>query len=97
MRWLHWCHFEKLLENTDSQELSSANSLIDLDRVLEIIQFFKSFLGYKKCLLLILFFFFWLFRAIPTARGSSQARGRIRAVAAGLRRSHSLLGSKPRL
>ena len=31
-------------------------------------------------------FFFCLFRAAP---GSSQARGRIRAVAAGLRHSHS--------
>ena len=36
-----------------------------------------------------LFFFFGLFRAIPTAYGGSQARGQIEAVAAGLRHSHS--------
>jgi len=46
------------------------------------------------------FFFFCLFaisRATPTAYGSSQARGLIGAVAAGLRQSHSNVGSKPRL
>ena len=35
------------------------------------------------------FLFFVFFRAIPTAYGSSQARSRIRAVAAGLHHSHS--------
>ena len=35
-------------------------------------------------LLLLFFFFFGLFRATPTASGGSQARGLIRAVAAGL-------------
>ena len=35
----------------------------------------------------ILFFFF--FRVIPAAYGNSQARGRIRAAAAGLHHSHS--------
>ena len=35
------------------------------------------------------FFFVLLFRANPTAFGNSQARGRIRAIAAGLRHSHS--------
>ena len=44
---------------------------------------------------LILFFFFCLFRAAPTAYGGSQARGLIGAVAAGLRHSHSNTGSKP--
>ena len=33
--------------------------------------------------------FFFPFRAIPMAYGSSQARGRIRAAAAGLQHSHS--------
>ena len=41
--------------------------------------------------------FFCLFRAAPTAHGGSQARGRIRAVAAGLRHSHSNAGPKPSL
>ena len=35
------------------------------------------------------FFFFCLFRAAPTAYGSSQARGQIGAAAAGLHHSHS--------
>ena len=46
------------------------------------------------------FFFFCLFassRATPEAYGGSQARDVIGAVAAGLRQSHSNLGSKPRL
>ena len=37
----------------------------------------------------VIFFFFGLFRATPTADGISQARGGIRAVAAGLCHSHS--------
>ena len=44
--------------------------------------------------------FFGLFdfpRATPVAYGGSQARGLIRAVAAGLRQSHSNVGSAPRL
>ena len=40
------------------------------------------------------FFFFFLFRAAPTAYGGSQARGRIRAAAAGLPHSHSHVGSE---
>ena len=46
------------------------------------------------------FFFFGLFAfssAAPEAHGGSQARGLIRAVAAGLRQSHSNAGSEPRL
>ena len=41
--------------------------------------------------------FILCFRASPTAYGSSQARGRIRAVAAGLHHSHSNTESKPGL
>ena len=48
-----------------------------------------------------LFFFFCLFfaisRAAPAAYGGSQARGRIGAVATGLRQSQSNAGSEPRL
>ena len=46
------------------------------------------------------FFFFCLFafsRAAPTAYGGSQARGPIRAVAAGLHQSHSNAGSESHL
>ena len=42
-------------------------------------------------------FLFLLFRAAPVAYGSSQARGRIGATAAGLHHSHSNAGSEPRL
>ena len=42
-------------------------------------------------------FFFCLFRAVPVAYGSSQARGLIRAVASSLHHSHSNMGSKPSL
>ena len=48
-------------------------------------------------------FFFWflffsfLFRAAPVAYGSSQARGQIRAAAAGLHHRHSNAGSEPHL
>ena len=43
-------------------------------------------------------FVFWPFLGpLPAAYGGSQARGRIGAVAAGLRQSHSNAGSEPRL
>ena len=42
-------------------------------------------------------YLFCLFRAEPTAYGGSQARGRIRALAAGLHHSHSNAGSEPGL
>ena len=41
--------------------------------------------------------FFGLFRAAPTAKGSSQARGWIQATAAGLHVSHSNATSEPHL
>ena len=47
---------------------------------------FKRFCGISSSL-------FMLFRATPTASGSSQAKGQIRAIAASLHHSHS----KPRL
>jgi len=41
--------------------------------------------------------FCFVFRAAPVAYGSSQARGHIRAAAAGLHHSHNNPGSKPSL
>ena len=38
-----------------------------------------------------------LFRAAPMTHGGSQARGRIRAVAASLLQSHNNAGSEPHL
>ena len=40
---------------------------------------------------------FLLFRAMPAAYGSSQARGRVGSTAAGLHHSHSNVGSEPHL
>ena len=48
-------------------------------------------------LFFVFWFLFFLFRAAPTAYGSSQARGQIRATAAGLHHSHSNVRSKPHL
>ena len=46
-------------------------------------------------LALSIFFFFCLLRATPVAYGGSQDRGRIGAVAAGLRHNHSHARSEP--
>ena len=43
----------------------------------------------NKLYISFFFFFFCLFRAASVAFGSSQARGQIGAIAAGLRHSHS--------
>ena len=45
----------------------------------------------------LFFCLFCLFRAAPTAYGGSQARGQIRAAAAGLHQSQSNAASEPRL
>ena len=45
----------------------------------------------------LFYFIFCLFRAMPSAYGGSQATGPVGAVAAGLRHSHSNVGSKPGL
>ena len=42
-------------------------------------------------------FFFFFFRAAPASYGGSQARGQIRATAAGLRQSRSNARSEPHL
>ena len=67
--------------------------------------FYLLFLFYPQLLVTITphwflffsFFFFVFFWATSAAYGGSQARGRIGAVATGLRQSHSNSGSKPRL
>ena len=48
-------------------------------------------------MLLTFFCLFAISWAAPAAYGGSQARGRIRATAAGLRHSHSNTGSEPHL
>ena len=53
---------------------------------------FESYLSYLFIYLFCLSAFSW---AAPAAYGGSQARGRIRAVAAGLCQSHSNVGSEP--
>ena len=48
-------------------------------------------------MILYLFLSFVFLRAASEAYGGSQARGRIRAVATGLRQSHSNVASEPHL
>ena len=45
----------------------------------------------------ILFYFAFIFRALPVAYGGSQARGLIGAIAAALHHSHSNTRSEPHL
>jgi len=59
-----------------------------------------NLLGLLYFIYLFIYLFFCLFAiswAAPAAYGDSQARGRIGAVATGLRQSHSNAGSEPRL
>ena len=60
--------------------------------VLDILPMFLIFLN-----LFFIFLSFAISWAAPAAYGDSQARGLIRAVATGLRQSHSNSGSEPRL
>ena len=46
---------------------------------------------------MIICLFMFLFRATPAAYGSSQARGQMGVVAAGLHHSHGNAGSEPHL
>ena len=57
----------------------------------------RNFLYVLSMVFVCLFVCFCLFRVAPTAYGSSQVRGRIRATAASLHHSYSNTGSKPRL
>ena len=54
----------------------------------------NSLIGSSVIFYFYSFFFFGLFRAAPVANGGSQARGPIRAVAAGLQHSHSNASSQ---
>ena len=49
----------------------------------------------KENIWVIILFIYFFFKATPTAYGSSQAKGLIRAGAAGLCHSHSNVGSEP--
>ena len=60
--------------------------LVDRKCSVDIYQFDKVFI-----------FIFLLFRATPAAYRGFQAKGQVRAIAAGLHHSHSNSGSKPRL
>ena len=55
----------------------------------------ETFVGFFVCF--VLFCLFAISWAAPAAYGSSQARGPIGAVAAGLHQSHSNVGSEPSL
>ena len=57
----------------------------------------KSINGIIIIIIVIIIFIILLFKAASEAYGVSQARGLIGAVATGLHRSHSNVGSEPRL
>ena len=61
--------------------------------VFSISVFNSSFLPYGSVIDFFIIFVFCLFRAAPATYGSSQARGLIRALAAGLQHSHYNAGS----
>ena len=63
--------------------------------IFSLLQFLIIGYIYQSCLLF--YFIFFLFRAIPMAYGSSEARGRNGAAAASLCHSHSNVGSEPHL
>ena len=62
-----------------------------------VFYFCKKWFSYLFLFFFFLSFFFFLFEATSMAHGSSQARGWIRATAAGLYHSHSNAGSEPHL
>uniref|UniRef100_A0A4X1UW09 RAD52 motif-containing protein 1 n=1 Tax=Sus scrofa TaxID=9823 RepID=A0A4X1UW09_PIG len=78
-----------LLKRKRTQKLALQKAMTDAFQKLLIVVLGKTFF----------FFFFFVFLlflwAAPTAYGGSQARDQIRAVAAGLRQSHSKAGSQP--
>ena len=59
--------------------------------------FFFFFVFYLFFFVVVVVVFLAISWAAPAACGGSQARGRIGAVATGLRQSHSNMGSEPRL
>ena len=81
-------------------DLACLASLGLLSSILSSVRGSDSYLISSTPFFFFLFFFFGLFafsRAAPAAYGGSQARSLIGAVAAGLRQSHSNVGSEPRL
>ena len=85
--------------------LMKPNKLYFLDSMLRKVVFVGLFIcspkssGLKTIAhepsLALCFFFSFLFRAVPTTCRSSQARGLIRTIPAGLCHTHSNTGSKP--
>ena len=77
------------LKRLDVKLAEELNDLTQDNQAVTILSFLQ--------LCLYIYFVFCPFRATPVAHGVSQARGLIRAVAAGLCQSHSNARSEPRL
>ena len=80
----------RLLNNLDFFQSMS----IELLSIYLYLQFLSSVFCSFQCTFLNLFLPFLLFRAVPVAYGSSQARDQIGAASAGLCHSHNNAGSE---
>ena len=91
MKKAKYSHGEHFLDNWENLYVLCSGAFIKLMLI---------FLGVVRVVRLAglkLFILFFFFRAIPAAYGSSQVRGRIRAVAAGLCHRHSHARFEPHL
>ena len=82
------CHFVSLRFSSPIDDIAVAHFLPS---------YFPFSLSFSLSFFLSFFLSVCLFRATPTAYGSSQVRGQIRATAACLYHSHSNVGSEPHL
>ena len=86
---LHWAEFQLVwADEAGGKVVRSPWAVVTKAWVPNPVPTCMGFVTWDKLLFL---------RAAPKAHGGSQARGQIRAVAAGLRHRHSNAGSKPQL
>ena len=97
----HTCSSKKKKKKMNGSLLSClfVNHFKNLGRNLEFLKahWLKSLFRIQQRVECISIYLFCLFRTTSMAYGGSQARGRIRATAAGLHHSHSNIRSKARL
>jgi len=92
-----YIYYLGILNHSCTPRINPIRLIMVFDPFNKLLNFMCHFVVDFLKLFIYLFLSFCLFRATPTAYGGSQARGPIRAVAAGLRHSHSNVGSEPSL